>query len=175
MEIIDLSNLSIEDYNEEVDRIITETFTDTKFGKISYYELSNILGVKKVYALSTNKEFKDWSNRRKNKLPRLHLTPPQKLFKEGNKLKKDYRNSQPEEITPLDFAKKVAKYYNGKITYKSPSGSAYITLPNRERVRISDHWVIDRDPMSPKTREDYNIVYNYFDVEMAVDVLDDED
>ena len=66
------------------------------------------------------------------------------------------------EITILDFAKKVCKDNNGKITYKSKSGSVYINLMDGKTVRVSDHFILDRDALNPIVRHDFEIVQKSF-------------
>ena len=67
------------------------------------------------------------------------------------------------EKKPIKYiAKKIAKELNAKIFHESPSGSVYMRLENGKEVRISDHYVMDRDVMNPSVREDYNFVQKYF-------------
>jgi phenylalanyl-tRNA synthetase beta subunit len=72
------------------------------------------------------------------------------------------------EETKYIFADKLIKELGGSITYKSDSGSIYVTIDNGEVVRISDHKVICFDEFSKKhkynisSRYDYNCVDTYF-------------
>jgi hypothetical protein len=73
------------------------------------------------------------------------------------------------EETKYIFADKLIKELGGSITYKSDSGSIYVTINNGEVVRISDHKVICFDEFSTKhkynmsSRYDYNTVaHSYF-------------
>jgi len=72
------------------------------------------------------------------------------------------------EETKYIFADKLIKELGGSITYKSDSGSIYVTINNGEVVRISDHTVICFDEFSTKhkhnmsSRYDYNCVDSYF-------------
>jgi hypothetical protein len=73
------------------------------------------------------------------------------------------------EETKYIFADKLIKELGGSITYKSDSGSIYVTLDNGEVVRISDHTVLVFDEFSTKnkgygksSRYDYNCVSSYF-------------
>jgi predicted metallo-beta-lactamase superfamily hydrolase len=66
------------------------------------------------------------------------------------------------EITILDFAKKVCQDNNGKIIHKSKSGSVYINLMDGKTVRVSDHFILDRDALNPVVRHDFEIVQKSF-------------
>ncbi|WP_286914913.1 hypothetical protein [Flavobacterium sp. UBA4197] len=76
--------------------------------------------------------------------------------------KAKYDANQPKEISILEFAKKVAKANKGKITHKSKSGSVYLLIAGKT-VRISNHYILDRDAFNPKERHDYEIVKRGFD------------
>ena len=82
------------------------------------------------------------------------------------------------EETKYIFADKLIKELGGSITYKSDSGSIYVTINNGEVVRISDHLVLVFDEFSTKhkhnmsSRYDYNSVcHSYFtDREMEIHI-----
>ena len=83
-----------------------------------------------------------------------------------------YLHTAIPEITIDKVARAVAKKLDGIIDYISPSGSCYIHLPiTDERIRISDHFVKEHDLLSPKIREDYNIVKRYFTEESINDIV----
>lgn len=95
------------------------------------------------------------------KAPTFTIDATETMRKKSAENKKKYEASQAKEISILEYAKKVAKANKGKITHKSKSGSVYL-LVNRKTVRISDHYILDRDVMNPKVRHDYEIVQKGF-------------
>jgi hypothetical protein len=82
-------------------------------------------------------------------------------MKKKAEINKNNEEQKRKPITTLEFAKKVAKDNKGKITHKSKSGSVYLLI-GRKTVRISDHYILDRDSMNPKERYDIEIVRKYF-------------
>lgn len=104
------------------------------------------------------------------KAPTFTIEATEAMRKKSAENKKKYESKQEKEITILEYAKKVAKANKGKITHKSKSGSVYL-LVGRKTVRISDHFILDRDPMNPKERHDYEIVQKGFTENDAV-ILD---
>jgi hypothetical protein len=104
------------------------------------------------------------------KAPTFTIEATEAMRKKSAENKKKYEAKQEKEITILEYAKKVAKANKGKITHKSKSGSVYL-LVGRKTVRISDHFILDRDAMNPKVRHDYEIVQKGFTENDAV-ILD---
>tara|TARA_R110001606_G_scaffold372432_1_gene529505 strand:- start:529 stop:975 length:447 start_codon:yes stop_codon:yes gene_type:complete len=100
------------------------------------------------------------SQSQRNKAPTYVIAATSAMRKKAEENKKTYELKN-KTISILDFAKKVAKANKGKITYKSKSGSIYL-LVGRKTVRISDHFILDRDVMNPKVRHNFEIVQRYF-------------
>ena len=87
-------------------------------------------------------------------------------------------NKKPiENITIKELATIVNKKINGVISYKSKSGSYYIDLPLDDiKIRISDHYVMRRNPMAMNSREDIDYVKNEFtksDIQELIDEIKD--
>jgi hypothetical protein len=95
------------------------------------------------------------------KAPTHTIEATEDMRKKAIDNKKKYEAKQAKEISILEYATKVAKANKGKITHKSKSGSVYL-LVRRKTVRISDHFILDRDAMNPKERHDYEIVQRSF-------------
>jgi hypothetical protein len=95
------------------------------------------------------------------KAPTFTIQATELMRKKSAENKKKYEANEPKEITILEYAKKVTKANKGKITYKSKSGSVYLLI-GRETVRISDHYILERDAMNPKERFNYEIVQKSF-------------
>lgn len=88
----------------------------------------------------------------------VEATTEMKLQAKENRDREELENKT---ISILDYAKKLAKANKAKITHKSKSGSVYL-LVGEKTVRISGHYILDRDVMNPKSRHDLQIVQNYF-------------
>jgi len=95
------------------------------------------------------------------KAPTFTIEATDAMRKKAADNQKKYQAKQPKEISILQYANKVAKANKGKITYRSKSGSVYLLI-GRKTVRISDHYILDRDAMNPKERHDYEIVQKGF-------------
>lgn len=144
---------------QEIDKIFAKGF-----GKIKTFKVVEF-GLTSEYIKNPNMSV---SQIKKAPTHTIEATPEMRKKSEANK--KKYEASQAKEITILEYAKRVAKANKGKITYKSKSGSVYLLIGNKT-LRISDHNILDRDALNPKTRHDYEIIQKYFTENDAV-VLD---
>lgn len=101
------------------------------------------------------------------------------LRNQSEVLKKEYlekeKNTDNPSLSINDIAKEVAKKINGKIYYKSPSGSRYIRNINEDgnekTIRISDHYIMDRDSLNPKYRYDLEFVQREFNKNDINDIV----
>lgn len=131
------------------------------FGKIKMFKVVNY-GMTTEYIKNTK-----MSQSQLKKAPTFTIEATEAMKKKASENKKKYEQNQEKEITILEYAKKVVKANKGKITYKSKSGSVYL-LVGRKTVRISDHYILDRDSMNPKERHDWEIVQKHFTENDAV-------
>lgn len=147
----------------EIQSLISEKFKEG-YGKIKYFEVSQSGGNWKYI----NNPKMSVSQRKNAPVFTVESSEEDRKLAQENRI--NYENNLPNEISILDYAKKVAKFNNGKITHKSNSGSVYIQIENLNKnsnekyqtIRISDHYILDRDAMNPKTRNDYEIVQKSF-------------
>ena len=124
------------------------------FGKIKNFKVVDF-GMTTEYIKNPNMSV---SQLKKAPTYTFEATAIMKKNAEINKKKYEQKNKK---ITILEFAKKVAKANKGKITHKSKSGSVYL-LVGKKTIRISDHFILDRDFMNPKDRYDIEIVQKSF-------------
>jgi hypothetical protein len=125
------------------------------FGKIKMYKVVDY-GMTTEYIKNSK-----MSVSQQKKAPTHTIEATEAMRKKAADNKKKHEAKQAKEISILEYAKKVAKANKGKITHKSKSGSVYL-LVGRKTVRISDHFILDRDAMNPKERHDYEIVQKGF-------------
>ena len=125
------------------------------YGKIKYFEQTSYGGNWK-YINNPNV-----TRSQRDGMPVFTINPSEETIKNSNKAKNNFESNQPKQIGILDFAKKIAKDNNGKIYHKSKSGSVYVKVGNKE-IRISNHHILDRDSLDPKSRYDLEIVQRYF-------------
>lgn len=131
----------------------TKIFNDG-YGQIRMYVVASF-GMTTEYIKNPN-----MSQSQIKKAPTFIIKGTDAMIKQASKNKVDYENKN-KTITILEYAKKVAKANKGKITYKSKSGSVYLLI-GRKTVRISDHFILDRDVMNPKEKHNYEIVQRGF-------------
>lgn len=147
----------------ELESIISEKFTQG-YGKVKYLEISESGGNWK-YIHNPNMTV---SQRKNAPVFTVESSEEDRKLAQENRI--NYENNLPTEISILDYAKKVAKSNNAIITHKSNSGSVYLVIKNPstnsdehfQTIRISDHYILDRDSMNPKSRHDYEIVQKNF-------------
>ena len=82
-----------------------------------------------------------------------------------------------ETISIKELATSVNKKINGVISYKSKSGSYYIDLPMDDiKIRISDHYILSRDSLNPKSSNDIDYVRKDFtksDIQELIDEIEE--
>jgi len=137
-------------------KIIDQKFKEG-YGKVKYFELSEILGGKWVYKKNPNMTISQIK-----KSPVFTIETTNEIKYKAKEIREAYNKNQPKEITILEFAKKLAKDNDGKIYHKSKSGSVYVKT-KEGNVRISDHFILDIDTLNPKIRHDFEIVQKHFD------------
>lgn len=155
----------------ELESIVSEKFTQG-YGKVKYLEISESGGNWK-YIHNPNMTV---SQRKNAPVFAVESSEQDRKIAQENRINSE--NNLPTEISILDYAKKVAKSNNGKITHKSNSGSVYIQIENPNKnsdekyqtIRISDHYILDRDSMNPKSRHDYEIVRGGFSENDSTDL-----
>jgi hypothetical protein len=143
------------EYHQNVEKIKHQKFTEG-FGKVKYFEITPRGG---------NWVYEDNPNLTKSEIKksgRYIIDLPEEIRKKVIAIREEYEKTQPKPISIKEFAQKFKNANNAKITHSSKSGSVYLELPNKETVRISDHYVLDRDAMNPKSRNDWEIVQKYF-------------
>ena len=151
---VDANELNM-NYGGEIENISKDKFNQG-YGKVKYFELTSN-GGKWSYINNPNV-----SRSQRDKMPTYTIENDKELMSESEKRKENYKLNQPKDISILDFAKKFSDKNNGKIFYKSDSGSVYVRIGEKE-IRISDHYILDRDSMNPKSRYDLEIVQKGFD------------
>lgn len=131
---------------------VTEIFAQG-YGQIKTYVVSNF-GMTSEYIKNP-----EMSQSQRKKAPTY-------VFEATNEMRaKASENAKIEEsknITILEFAQKVAKENDCKITHKSKTGSVYLVSKNKKTIRISDHYILDMDALNPKNRYDIEIVQKGF-------------
>ena len=141
------------DENEVNQLLINKLFSEG-YGKIKTFKLVEF-GLTTEYIKNPN-----MSVSQLKKAPTYTIEASVSLREKAEKNRIKYEeNNKP--ITILDFAKKVAKENRGKIIHKSKSGSVYISIAGK-KIRISNHFILDRDAMNPKSRYDLEIVQREF-------------
>lgn len=131
------------------------------YGQIKSFEMC-AFGLKAVYVKNPNMS---QSQRKQAPTYVIEATPEDR--QKSLEIAKAYNSEQPKEISILDYAQKVAKANGGKINHKSKSGSVYV-LVGQSTIRISNHFILDIDPMNQKVRHDFEIVQKYFDEKTEV-------
>lgn len=124
------------------------------FGKIKTFKIVSF-GLTSEYIKNPNMSVSEIK-----KAP-VYIIEATTTMKKKAEIKKKNEQLKSKLITILEFAKKVAKDNKGKITHKSKSGSVYL-LVGKKIIRISNHYILDRDSMNPKERYDFEIVQRYF-------------
>lgn len=124
------------------------------FGKVKIYKVVDF-GFTTEYIKNQN-----MSQSQLKKAPTFVIEATAEMRLQAARNKEIYE-AKSKTITILEFAQKVAKANNGKITHKSKSGSVYLTISGKT-VRISDHTILDRDSLNPVVRHDFEIVQKYF-------------
>ena len=145
--------------NKDFDDLVKTKFLEG-YGKIKHFELTNFGGSWK-YINNQNV-----TSSQRDKMPVYVIETSNDIKDKARQISKDYKSSQPKEISILDFAEKFTKDNNGKIYHKSKSGSVYVKIYQNghpKEIRISDHYILDRDSLNPKVRYDLEIVQKNFD------------
>jgi hypothetical protein len=132
----------------------TQEIFNNGYGKIRTYKVTEF-GMTTEYIKNPNMSV---SQIKKAPVYVIDATEEMRAEATANKIAYEIANK---EITILEFAKKVAKANKAKITHKSKSGSVYLLVGDKT-VRISDHFILDRDAMNPKSRYDLEIVKRSF-------------
>lgn len=134
------------------------------YGQIRFYEVSSF-GLKPSYVKNPN-----MSQSARKKAPIYVIEPTEQQLAESKEVAKTYQAAQAKEISIYDYAKKVSKANNGKIVHKSKSGSVYVKV-GVQTIRISNHFILDIDPMNQKVRHDFEIVQKSFDERTEVLII----
>lgn len=152
----------------ELESLISEKFNEG-FGKVKSFEINNF-GGKWTYAKNPSMTRKQIESS-----PVYVIETSEQERNIAQEKRSNYEKSQPKEISISDFALKLAKENNLKITHISKSGSVYLEKPNKETIRVSDHFILDRDSNNPKTRHDLEIVQKHFSENDSTNLSDYEE
>lgn len=152
----------------ELESLISQKFNEG-FGKVKYFEINNF-GGKWTYAKNPSMTRKQIESS-----PVYVIETSEQERNIAQEKRSNYEKSQPKEISISDFALKLAKENNLKITHISKSGSVYLEKPNKETIRVSDHFILDRDSNNPKTRHDLEIVQKHFSENDSTNLSDYEE
>lgn len=144
----------------------TNQIFEQGYGKIRQYVVKEF-GMDTLYTNNPN-----MTRAERKKAPVYIIPATEEMIKTARMNKVNSEKSQPRPISIASFAKKFIEVNGGKKVHESKSGSVYIILGDKS-VRISNHYILDRDPMNPKVRQDVEIVSKVFTESDAVPTMEE--